>query len=165
MSVGHLCILQGLFSEIQNLSTVNRRKLQCQCDVMTWRCIEMAVCAVMLWRHMETGVCKHANIFITFTLHTSVSSLSMLSCTAPLSSSLHTSTVTQWAWSLWGGVQMWSSFTVVVNFVSDPSGSSRVLTCNKHNHKIIANNLLEAEITTKLSANQPKLLQRVRMEL
>ena len=35
VSVGHLCILQGLFSEIQNLSTVNRKELQCQCDVMT----------------------------------------------------------------------------------------------------------------------------------
>ena len=28
VSVGDLCILQGLFTEIQNLSTVNRKELQ-----------------------------------------------------------------------------------------------------------------------------------------
>ena len=34
VSAGYPRALQGLFSEIQNLSTVNRKEFQCQCDDM-----------------------------------------------------------------------------------------------------------------------------------
>ena len=50
VSVGHLCDLQGLFSEIHNLRTVNSIELQL---MSMWRY------DVDIVTSHETGVCKH----------------------------------------------------------------------------------------------------------
>ena len=62
MSEGRLCILQGLFSDIQNLSTVYRKELQlmsmwCHDVVMLYRDGYLGPDVVMLWiRVSETPV-------------------------------------------------------------------------------------------------------------